>query len=60
LEFEDNDKRRWSMNDTTFWNLSAAYGVKASDCVGKVIELKGTQFRIEGKIITGITLHSTV
>jgi hypothetical protein len=54
LEFEDHDKRRWSMNDTTFWNLSDAYGADESKWVGKVVELKAKQFSIEGKHVTGI------
>lgn len=54
LEFEDHDKRRWSMNDTTFWNLSDGFGTNGSEWVGKVIELKVKQFRIEGKNVIGI------
>lgn len=54
LEFEDHDKRRWSMNDTTFWNLKDAYGVKPLEWVGKRIKLKVKQFRIQEKDVTGI------
>ena len=54
LEFEDGDKRRWSMNDTTFWNLSDNYGTKASEWIGKRMELKVKHFRIQGKDVTGI------
>ena len=54
LEFEDHDKRRWSINDTTFWNLSHDFGANGSEWVGKLIELKLKRFRVEGKNVTGI------
>ena len=54
LEFEDSDKRRWSMNDSTFWNLSDAYGADGSTWVGKVLQLKVMEFRIKGKVVAGI------
>jgi hypothetical protein len=54
LEFEDHDKRRWSMNETTFWNLSDAYGADESKWVGKIIVLKLREFSVEGKHVTGI------
>jgi hypothetical protein len=42
------------MNDTIFWNLSDEFGENGSEWVGKVIELKVKQFRIEGKNVPGI------
>jgi len=54
LEFEDHDKRRWCMNDTTYWNLSDVFGIDGSKWIGRIIELKVGQFRIEGRNLTGI------
>jgi hypothetical protein len=42
------------MNDTTYWNLSDVFGIDGSKWVGRVIELKVKQFRIEAKNVTGI------
>jgi hypothetical protein len=54
LQFENGERRRWSMNNITFKNLLDVFGRNTLEWVGEEAYLRTERFKIQGKDVNGI------